>query len=190
MAIHPIHAQPRHQRGAALITGLLIMMVMTLIGIAAMESSVIQGNLATNAQLNTVSFQTTEATLARIAGYTYLSLAKKADEKNGEGWKGESEGSASLDNQIRGSGNGGEVKVTTREQVDFCGTLPPQLSQGLSLDANQSITNNALVHYVFDLAVRTDVGNGDTPQASTTHRQRSTRLMLSKQGGGIPLCNI
>lgn len=187
MAIRNLQSLPLRQRGAALITGLLIMMVMTLIGIAAMESSVIQGNLATNAQLNTVSFQATEATLARATSFTYLSQAM-ADEVNGASLAVQED--TSLDKKTRNAGSGGKVTVTTTGQVDFCGTLAPELTQGLGLDANQSITNNAYTRYVFDLVVRTDVGNGGNVQASTQHTQRSTRLMLSKQGGGIPLCNI
>ena len=187
MAIRNPHSLPLRQRGAALVTGLLIMMVMTLIGIAAMESSVIQGNLATNAQLNTVAFQVTEATLARAASFTYLSAAM-ADEQNGSSLEVQED--ASLDNKTLGAGKGGKVSLTSRGQVDFCGTLPPQLNQGLGLDADQSISNNAYTRYVFDLVVNTQVGNGDSVQASTTHTQRSTRLMLSDQGGGIPLCNI
>jgi len=170
---------PRRQRGAALVTGLLIMIVMTLIGIAAMESSIIQTNLATNSQLNTIGFQTTEATLARAASYTYLSDAMANRTLGSTLPPPQQPIQISIDSK-----SGKTVNVTPNGQVDFCGTLRPDLIEGLSLDADQSVTNNALSRYVFDLTAATNVGG----QASTQHTQRSSRLMLSKPDE--PLCNI
>lgn len=182
---------PRNQRGAALVTGLLIMMVMTLIGLAAMQSSIIQTNLATNAQLNTISYQTAEAVLTDAASFNYLSKSLK--EANGINLPAGTE-IVTLDSALETSAaksgkTGGQVRVATTGQVTFCGTLPPALATGLSLDADQSASNNTYTRYVFDLTATTKIENNGNVQAVAQHSQRSTRLMLSQQGG-VAECNI
>ncbi len=187
-------SHPRRQRGAALVTGLLIMMVMTLIGLAAMQSSIIQSNLATNAQLNTIGYQTAEAVLTSATSYTYLS--KSLDKPTGTATSIPTgtqdialETVTNGNNANGGGGGGGKVAVDTSGQVTYCGSLPAVLASGLSLDADQSVNNNTYSRYVFDLTANAEVKKNGKVQAHVQHSQRSTRLMLSQQGK-MSLCNI
>ncbi|HEC19711.1 MAG TPA: hypothetical protein ENI97_10260 [Gammaproteobacteria bacterium] len=188
--LHHPHSLPRQQRGAALVTGLLIMIVMTLIGITAMQSSITQSNLATNAQLNTIGFQSTETALARASNDA--SLLEKA-----------------LDNGIQALNDGIYVATDTPDYNQFQAVLDIQVnendtedkttipintaiqvtplgqkatcSKATGTNGNQSTTVTTPICTVFELVASTAIGN--STQASTRHTQLSDRLMPPPPGG-------
>jgi len=59
------------QKGAVLVVGLLILLVMTVLGVAAMSSTTLQERMANNNRQQQVAFQATEVALR--AAETYLS---------------------------------------------------------------------------------------------------------------------
>lgn len=61
---------PTHQRGAVLIVGLVILLVVTMIGIIGQQSTVLQERLAGNMRQNNIALQAAEAGLQ--AGLTYI----------------------------------------------------------------------------------------------------------------------
>ncbi|MDO3723282.1 PilX N-terminal domain-containing pilus assembly protein [Marinobacter sp. chi1] len=56
----------RYQDGAALITSLIVLLVLTLIGVAGMNSSIMQERMAVNAQNSNRAFQAAEATVGAL----------------------------------------------------------------------------------------------------------------------------
>jgi len=61
---HYIHRRwPARQRGAALIVGLVLLVVITLVGIGAMQSTTLQEKMAGNLRDSNLSFQASEAAL-------------------------------------------------------------------------------------------------------------------------------
>lgn len=59
-----------HERGSALIVGLVFLLVMTIIGVTAMQGTSLQERMAGNLRDRTLAFQATEAALR--AGETWL----------------------------------------------------------------------------------------------------------------------
>ncbi len=196
MPIQSLHSLPGQQRGAALITGLLIMIIMTLIGIATMESSIIQTNLAGNSQLNAIGFQTTEATLRRVripipanAGLRNQTLNAVLINNN-PGFNATidyPQQNITLDNT---STLGGIVAVNTSAQVNFCGELLPNQSSGTGQNATQNALNTTPTEYAYTYTARTNVGG----QATTQHVQQIRFPQPSLKGqpgsGNVALCLI
>ena len=181
MPIQHLHPLPGQQRGAALITGLLIMIVMTLIGISAMESSFIQTNLAGNAQLDTVSFQATETALAQADDNGTL-LGEAIN--NATGGTTTTTGQATLDrtaDTADTSGNLGTVTISTTVSATLCGEFFGPFCEAYGLDANESETEVTSKCFGFTLAATT---TADT-QAMTEHTQISSRPVPGRQGNAI-----
>ncbi len=196
MPIQSLHSLPGQQRGAALITGLLIMVVMTLVGIATMESSIIQTNLAGNGQLNAIGFQTTEATLRRVripvpANANLRNLALDAVLiNNNQGFNtaiAYPRQNITLDNT---STTGGTVAVNTSARVSLCGELLPDQSRGMGQNATQNALNTTPTEYAYTYTAITDVGG----QATTQHVQQIRFPQPSLRGqpgiGNVALCLI
>ncbi len=174
---HP-HPLPGQQRGAALITGLLIMIVMTLIGISAMESSLVQTNLASNAQLDTIGFQATETALTRADNNGTL-LGEAIG--NAAGGTTTTSGQAVLDHTADTadtSGNLGTVTISTTVNATLCGEFFGAHCEAYGLDANESETEVTSKCFGFTLAAETTAG----AQAMTAHTLTSSRPVPSRQG--------
>lgn len=175
MPIH--HAHPRRQRGAALVTGLLIMMIMTLIGLAGMQSSIIQTNLATNSQLNTIGYQSAETTLTQVANNATL-LIQAMD--NGLG----SNTTSSLTAYPAKLDGTGTVTVNPTVQITPCGALPVDQCAGFGQDGDLGSNNTTPTCYGFSLAATIDI-NG---QANTQHSQQAKRPIPGQQSAGAWSC--
>lgn len=61
-----LHSHPRTQRGAALIVSLILLIVITLVGLAAVSTTLLQNRMAANQYDRQISFQSAEAGL-RVA---------------------------------------------------------------------------------------------------------------------------
>jgi Tfp pilus assembly protein PilX len=66
----PRQKAPRQQRGAVLIVGLVILLVVTMIGISGQQTTVLQERLAGNMRQSTIALQAAEAGLQ--VGLTYI----------------------------------------------------------------------------------------------------------------------
>lgn len=62
-------ALPTRQRGAALAVSLIMLLIMTLIGVTAMQTTVIEERMAGNAKDSHVAFQSAEAALRQAEAY-------------------------------------------------------------------------------------------------------------------------
>lgn len=72
MRHHTMHAAPRSaQRGAALVVGLILLMVLTVLAVASMSSSTMGLQMTANAQSDTNAFQAAERAVD-IAMATYM----------------------------------------------------------------------------------------------------------------------
>ena len=180
---------PGRQRGAALVTGLLIMIIMTLVGIATMESSIIQTNLASNSQLNAIGFQTTESALTRASNDApRIGQALTAGFNNNPGPKIDyPQQNITLDKK-----SGGTVTVDASAQVNLCGNLLPSQSPGTGQNANQNALNPTPTEYAYTYTAITNVGVGG--QAITQHVMQTRIPAPSQQGlpgaGNVGLCQI
>jgi len=150
MPIQNLHPLPGRQRGAALVTGLLIMIIMTLVGIATMESSIIQTNLASNTQLNAIGFQTTESALTRASNDApRIGQALTAGFNNNPG----PNIFYPQQNIILDNNSGGTVAVNASTQVNLCGNLLPSQSPGTGQNANQNALNPAITQHVMQTRI-------------------------------------
>ncbi len=152
------------QRGVALITGLLMLLIMSLIGIAAMENSMVQTSLASNTQLKAMSYQEAEIELKRAATLQWMAAAMSSDDYSKK----------LPDGTIEGYDNN---EVVVKSEIKYCGTLPNKNIQGLSLDANQAANSSSYTYYVFDITSKVELkGKGG---AGSQHSQRNSRLMMT-----------
>ena len=71
-----VHILPPRQRGAVLVIGLLILLVMTLIGVTAMSTSTMQERMSANGMNANIAFQAAES--AVIAAMSSLATVKSA----------------------------------------------------------------------------------------------------------------
>lgn len=69
---------PVHQKGAALIVSLLILLVMTVLGVSAMSTSVLQERMANNHHQRQVAFQAAEAALRAAEGFLVTNITSVA----------------------------------------------------------------------------------------------------------------
>ncbi len=193
MPIQNLCPLPGRQGGAALITGLLIMIIMTLVGIATMESSIIQTNLASNSQLNAIGFQTTEAALKNVRIPTpnntnLRNQALGAVLNRNLGFNANiiyPQQNITLDNR-----SGGTVAVNTTAQVGLCGHLRPDESRGTGQNATQDTLKQTITDYAYTYTATTNVGG----QAITQHVQQIRFPQPSLKGlpgiNNIALCQI
>lgn len=183
---------PGRQCGAALVTGLLIMVIMTLVGIATMESSIIQTNLASNSQLNAIGFQTTETTLTlsgNDAGLINQALNAAFDNTLNNLPRNYPLPDITLDTGNRNSGSGGTVPLVATAQVTFCGAPLPSQSPGTGQSANQNALQTMPTEYVYTIMAQTNVGGG---QANTRHilQTRIPAMTQNSPAGNVALCQI
>lgn len=128
----------RRERGAVLIISLIILLVLTLIGVAGMNSSVMQERMASNAQNSNRVFQAAESSAAALTELLLsgdLSLLQQAMQRTD---KLSDEGSISLD-----TANG----ISAEYQARYLGEII--VSSGSSMDADESTT--LLKGYRFEL---------------------------------------
>ncbi|MFL1466336.1 PilX N-terminal domain-containing pilus assembly protein [Marinobacter sp. DUT-3] len=143
------------QRGAVLIVSLVILLVLTLIGVAGMNSSVMQERMASNAQNSNRAFQGAESSataLTEILMTGNLNLLQEAMEAADDL---SSTGSVTLD-----AANG----VQTEYQARYLGEVI--ISSGSSMDADESTT--LLKGYRYELRGSAEMDN--TGAASTVYK--------------------
>ncbi len=153
------------QQGVALITGLLMLLIMSLIGIATMESSMVQSSLASNTELKVMSYQEAEIELKRASDLQWMVAAMDDEKRKKE----------LLDDDV----NDG---IYVKSKISYCGTLPNKNVLGLSLDANQAANSNSYTYYVFDIT--SDVELKAKGSASSQHSQRNSQLMMAASDAG------
>ncbi|MFL1455582.1 PilX N-terminal domain-containing pilus assembly protein [Marinobacter sp. GN3S48] len=144
-----------NQRGAVLIVSLVILLVLTLIGVAGMNSSVMQERMASNAQNSNRTFQGAESSataLTEILMSGNLNLLQEAMEAADDL---SSTGSVTLD-----AANG----VQTEYQARYLGEVI--ISSGSSMDADESTT--LLKGYRYELRGSAEMDN--TGAASTVYK--------------------
>lgn len=143
------------QRGAVLIVSLVILLVLTLIGVAGMNSSVMQERMASNAQNSNRAFQGAESSataLTEILMTGNLNLLQEAMDAADDL---SSTGSVTLD-----AANG----VQTEYQARYLGEVI--ISSGSSMDADESTT--LLKGYRYELRGSAEMDN--TGAASTVYK--------------------
>lgn len=118
----------KHQQGAVLILSLIILLVMTLIGLASMNTSLMQEKMATNAQKTNTTFQAAEssisAILQEVTGGTQTKLTESMD--------------AVTQTSSVTALNLGTNHLTASYQVTYLGEII--LTSGSSLNADESTT--------------------------------------------------
>lgn len=76
------------QRGAVLAVGLLMLLILTIIGVSAMKSTVLDEKIAANSQFKMMAFQAAESALKQFANInevvTFLSSPDKANYEVGK----------------------------------------------------------------------------------------------------------
>ncbi len=73
------------QRGAALVVSLIILLVMTVIGVSAMKTTVLEEKMAANTRQRQIAFQAAEAALRDAEGWIQNNISSIADLSNFDG---------------------------------------------------------------------------------------------------------
>lgn len=119
----------RRQQGAVLIVSLIILLVLTLIGIAGMNTSVLQERMAVNAQNSNRAFQAAESSVRALADELYaddLTLLKESMKNAND--------KSSVKTFTADAANG----ITATYQAEYLGEVI--ITSGSSMDANESST--------------------------------------------------
>ncbi|MBY6073342.1 PilX protein [Marinobacter salsuginis] len=135
------------QRGAALIVSLIVLLVLTLIGVAGMNTSVMQERMAVNSQNANRAFQAAESTVSALTNQLYandLTLLR-------ESMQNASEESSVVTVSTLDSGNG----ITGSYQARFLGEII--ITSGSSMNADES--SNQLKGYRYELIGEATMAN-------------------------------
>ncbi|WP_273428547.1 PilX N-terminal domain-containing pilus assembly protein [Marinobacter sp.] len=119
----------RRQQGAVLIVSLIILLVLTLIGIAGMNTSVLQERMAVNAQNSNRAFQAAESSVRALADELYaddLTLLRESMKDAND--------KSSVKTFTADAANG----ITATYQAEYLGEVI--ITSGSSMDANESST--------------------------------------------------
>jgi len=117
------------QQGAVLIVSLIILLVLTLIGIAGMNTSVLQERMAVNAQNSNRAFQAAESSVRALADELYaddLTLLRESMKDAND--------KSSVKTFTADAANG----ITATYQAEYLGEVI--ITSGSSMDANESST--------------------------------------------------
>ncbi|MCM0610991.1 PilX protein [Marinobacter sediminum] len=132
--------------GAALIISLIILLVLTLIGVAGMNTSVMQERMAVNSQNSNRAFQAAESTVGALTNQLYandLDLLR-------ESMQSASEESSKVEQTLDAS-NG----VTGRYQVRYLGEII--ITSGSSMNADEGSSD--LKGYRYELIGESEMAN-------------------------------
>ncbi len=119
----------RRQQGAVLIVSLIILLVLTLIGVAGMNTSVLQERMAVNAQNSNRAFQAAESSVRALADELYaddLTLLRESMKDAND--------KSSVKTFTADAANG----ITATYQAEYLGEVI--ITSGSSMDANESST--------------------------------------------------
>lgn len=136
-----------HQQGAALIVSLIVLLVLTLIGVAGMNTSVMQERMAVNAQNANRAFQAAESTVSALTNQLYandLSLLR-------ESMQSATEESSVVSVTTLDSGNG----ITGSYQARFLGEII--ITSGSSMNADES--SSQLKGFRYELIGEAEMAN-------------------------------
>ncbi|SNC76534.1 type IV pilus assembly protein PilX [Marinobacter sp. es.048] len=135
------------QRGAALIVSLIVLLVLTLIGVAGMNTSVMQERMAVNSQNSNRAFQAAESTLSALTNQLYandLSLLRESMQNaSGE--------SSVVTVTTLDSGNG----ISGSYQARYLGEII--ITSGSSMNADES--SSQLKGYRYELIGEATMAN-------------------------------
>ncbi|MBO6812532.1 MAG: PilX protein [Marinobacter sp.] len=135
------------QSGAALIVSLIVLLVLTLIGVAGMNSSVMQERMAVNSQNSNRAFQAAESTVSALTNQLMandLSMLRESMQN--------SSGESSVKTVTNlDSGNG----MTGNYQARFLGEII--ITSGSSMNADESSTQ--LKGYRYELIGEASMAN-------------------------------
>ncbi len=135
------------QQGATLIVSLIVLLVLTLIGVAGMNTSLMQERMAVNSQNSNRAFQAAESTLSALTNQLYaddLSLLR-------ESMQNASEESSVVTVTTLDKANG----VTGSYQARFLGEII--ITSGSSMNADES--SNQLKGYRYELIGEASMAN-------------------------------
>lgn len=133
------------QRGAALIVSLIVLLVLTLIGVAGMNTSVMQERMAVNSQNSNRAFQAAESTLSALTNQLYkddLTLLQDA-------MKNEVSQEVAVTDLDAPNG------ITSAYQARFLGEII--ITSGSSMNADES--SSQLKGYRFELIGESEMAN-------------------------------
>jgi|26BtaG_2_1085354.scaffolds.fasta_scaffold06067_3 type IV pilus assembly protein PilX len=135
------------QQGAALIVSLIVLLVLTLIGVAGMNTSVMQERMAVNSQNSNRAFQAAESTVSALTNQLYandLSLLR-------ESMQSATEESSVVTVKTLDSGNG----ITGTYQARFLGEII--ITSGSSMNADES--SSQLKGFRYELIGEAEMAN-------------------------------
>ncbi|KZY44995.1 MULTISPECIES: PilX N-terminal domain-containing pilus assembly protein [unclassified Oleiphilus] len=145
------------QKGAVLVVSLIILLLMTLIGVASMSSSIMQEKMASNAQNNNATFQAAENAVSGLINKVIIDKdTTELDEAIGIGTIGEH--TSSINYAVSGS------KAASSYSIGYMGVVA--LAKGGSLNVDESSTE--LKPELFEALVE---GAVEATSAQTVIRQ-------------------
>lgn len=177
----------KNQKGTALITGLVLLTVMSVVSVSTLESSIVQTSLSTNAQHKVIAFQEAETALKKASSPAYLLAAMvNADRKANLSYKNyeRHEDDSDIGRHDRTSDTG---KIEVKADIEYCGVLPSGSIKGMSLNADQAYNSSKkYVRYIFNISSTVNLIEGR--QTKSKHSQRSSRLMMGSSDSSGETC--
>lgn len=146
MSNHKKPVSAYRERGATLIVSLIVLLVLTLIGVAGMNTSVMQERMAVNSQNSNRAFQAAESTVRALMDDVYdndLTVLRQSMQN--------ASSKSDVTNVTIDQDNG----VTGSYQARFLGEVI--ITSGSSMDANES--SNQLKGFRYELEGEASVAN-------------------------------
>ena len=148
--MHALHATPptqamRSQRGAILIISLVILLVMTIIGVAAMQSTVLEEKMAGSLRDKSIAFQAAEAALRDAE--TTISSGSAPTVGTAAGWYSWGNASRWRDMDWSDTGSTGTVASYSGGTLDNVASDPTYIAEQMRPERSLDPTKPLQVEY-------------------------------------------
>ena len=125
----PAHAE----RGAVLILGLIMLLVMTLMAVGAMSTTTLHEAFSANRQYKVISFQAAESVIRKAWNITLFGASMAKDESGDTV-------DAVVDEAPHAFGSTEKMQVESSARVHYCGVIPATRKTELNADMSAIVT--------------------------------------------------
>lgn len=172
---HPARAQ----KGVALVISLVLLVAMTILGVATLSGTRLNEKISSNAQQKSIAFEVAESAIASVWNKEYLSKAITSDPANiGNNPVAitSPDGDTELSNGYDQLNGGKGVDIDGTLTVQYCGEIAPV---GSDLNADESATQ--FVFKLIDVNSVVQVANTST-RADHVQRGAATSAKTGRTG--------
>jgi len=173
---------PRHsESGVALVISLVLLMAMTILGVATLSSTRLNEKITSNAQQKSIAFEVAESAIASVWDKGYLTNALTAGPANSANnpvavQAPDADTGLAADFDVKNGSGNTVVDVEGELTVQYCGEVAPI---GSDLNADESVTT--FVYQLIDVNSVVQIANTNT-RSDHVQRGAATSARTGRTG--------